>query len=297
MQPAAKENPGGEWLLPGDVQPDDPRGAMLYVHGGGFVLGSPASHRAIAARFAQLTGRPVLAAHYRLAPEHSFPAALEDLQSTWRALTLDGERPIALAGDSAGGWLALALACYAATAGLRRPTGLALFSPLVELARAERALADDMLLPPGFVQQGIAAWRGDIPASDPRFDLLDASLAGLPPVYLAFDRDEALADDALYDAVAPTPEAEDGRAVLLAESFGVESLADQPRVEADDEFDESTGFALGHRFDGGLAAEERELIDLPDAADDGAVRADDDGVAGLESLVAPRSHRVVAPAD
>jgi len=202
MQPAAEENPGGEWLLPGDVQPDDPRGAMLYVHGGGFVLGSPASHRAIAARFAQLTGRPVLAAHYRLAPEHSFPAALEDLQSTWRALTLDGERPIALAGDSAGGWLALALACYAATAGLRRPTGLALFSPLVELARAERALADDMLLPPGFVQQGIAAWRGDIPASDPRFDLLDASLAGLPPVYLAFDRDEALADDARRLAAA-----------------------------------------------------------------------------------------------
>lgn len=198
IQAAGDENPGGEWLLPGNVAVNDSRGAMLYIHGGGFVLGSPASHRGVAARLAQFTGRPVLAASYRLAPEHPFPAAVEDLQATWRALTLGGERPVALAGDSAGGWLALAVARYAMAAGLPLPVGLALFSPLVDLVHAEQAgaAAVDRLLPPGFVQQGIAAWRGDIPASDPRFDLLGESFAGLPPVFLAYDRDEALARDA-----------------------------------------------------------------------------------------------------
>lgn len=204
IQAAGGENPGGEWLLPDGIAPDDARGALLYVHGGGFVLGSPASHRGVAARLAQLTGRPVLAASYRLAPEHPFPAAVEDLQATWRALTLGGERPVALAGDSAGGWLALALVRYALAAGLPRPVGLALFSPLVDLVHAEQAgtAVADRLLPPGFVQQGVAAWRGDIPASDPRFDLLGESFVGLPPVYLAFDRDEALAGDARRLAAA-----------------------------------------------------------------------------------------------
>lgn len=196
--PAGEENPGGAWLLPPGVHADCPRGAVLYVHGGGFVLGSTISHRGIAAWLARSTGLPVLLAHYRLAPEHPFPAGLEDLQSAWQRLSLDGARPVGLAGDSAGGWLALALVAYAAGAGLPAPSGLALFSPLVDLAEAERdGDADtDTLLPAGFVTEGVRAWRGGIPAGDPRFDLLGALGAGWPPLFVAFDRDELLAPGA-----------------------------------------------------------------------------------------------------
>ena len=194
--PAGAENPGGEWFLPSGGSPDGPGGAVLYVHGGGFVLGSPASHRSVATRLARFTGAPVLLARYRLAPEAPFPAGLEDLRAAWLQITLGGARPVALAGDSAGGWLALALALEAGVAGLPRPTGLALFSPLIDLAAAEAAAGADLMLPPGFVPEGVRAWRGELPAADPRLDLLGGSLAGLPPLFLAFDRDEMLAPGA-----------------------------------------------------------------------------------------------------
>lgn len=196
--PAGAENPGGEWWLPPGVAPDTERGAVLYIHGGGFMLGSPASHRGVAARLARQTGLPVLAAHYRLAPEHAYPDGLEDLQLAWRRITCGGARKVALAGDSAGGWLALALAHYAAAAGLPRPFGAALFSPLVDLSGAAHIApaAHDLMLPPGFVAESIAAWRGGLPADDPRFDLLGAQLAELPPLFISHDRDELLAGDA-----------------------------------------------------------------------------------------------------
>jgi epsilon-lactone hydrolase len=196
--PAGEESPGGEWWLPAGVERDSRRGAVLYIHGGGFMLGSPRSHRGVAARLARCTGLPVLAAHYRLAPEHAYPAGFEDLQLAWRRITLGGARRVALAGDSAGGWLALALAHYAAAAGLPRPFGAALFSPLVDLPGAGHIspAAGDLMLPPGFVAESVAAWRGDLPAGDPRFDLLGAPLAELPPLFISYDRDELLAGDA-----------------------------------------------------------------------------------------------------
>jgi epsilon-lactone hydrolase len=202
--PAGDENPGGEWLLPRHRTPDDTGGALLYLHGGGFVLGSPISHRAVAARLAHITGLAVLLAHYRLAPEHRFPAGLEDARHAWRELCRNGARPAALAGDSAGGWLALALVLAETAAGGPRPKGLALFSPLVDLAGAEAIPpeADDLLLPPEFVVEGARAWRGDLPVGDPRLELLGAPLDGLPPVFIAFDRDEALAADARRLAAA-----------------------------------------------------------------------------------------------
>jgi epsilon-lactone hydrolase len=197
---AGRENPGGEWLLPDDARVESRRGAVLYVHGGAFVLGSPSSHKAVAAQLGRNTGLPVLLARYRLAPEHPFPAALEDLQAAWEHITLAGTRPVGLAGDSAGGWLALALALHAAGASLPRPAGLALFSPLVDLAAAEAAAIAspraDLMLPGGFVTEGLRAWRGELPADDPRLDLLARPLSGLPPLFVSFDRDEILADGA-----------------------------------------------------------------------------------------------------
>lgn len=194
--PAGAANPGGEWWLPRGARPDSPRGAVLYLHGGGFVLGSPATHRAVAARLALATGAPVLLAHYRLAPEDPYPAGLEDVQQAWWQISRGGARPVGLAGDSAGGWLALALALYAAAAGLPRPAGLALFSPLLDLGAATSPGPEDLVLPASFLADGVRAWCGAIPASDPRLDLLAAPLAGLPPTFVSFDREERLAADA-----------------------------------------------------------------------------------------------------
>jgi epsilon-lactone hydrolase len=193
---AGRENPGGEWLLPAGTTPDSARGAVLYVHGGGFVLGSPATHRGIAAHLARLVRLPVLAVHYRLAPEAPYPAALQDVEAAWERIN-HGNRPVAVAGDSAGGWLALALALRAESADLPRPAGLALFSPLLDFPRAAAGSLKiaDAMLPRGFVTEGIDAWRGGIATEDARFDLLGARLDRLPPMFLSFDADELLADD------------------------------------------------------------------------------------------------------
>jgi epsilon-lactone hydrolase len=186
--------PVGTWWLPAGTTPDCPRGAWLYLHGGGFVLGSPATHRAVAASLARASGRPVFLLDYRLAPEHPYPAALDDALTAWRWLARDAARPVTVAGDSAGGWLALALAQRLAAGAPPKPAGLALFSPLLDLVAAERP-AEDFMLPAAFVAEGVRAWRGRLPADDRRLDLLGGGVAGLPPVFLGFDRDERLAAD------------------------------------------------------------------------------------------------------
>ena len=96
----------GEWVSAGAPG----RGVVLYLHGGGYVAGSPATHRPITAALARLTGRRVFSLDYRLAPEYRFPAALDDAMAGYRWLLRQGTPPgsVALAGDSAGGGLVLA---------------------------------------------------------------------------------------------------------------------------------------------------------------------------------------------
>lgn len=197
VHPAGPEYPGSDWLLPaGQGAADTTAGpALLYLHGGGFVLGSPRSHRPIAATLARATRRPVLLLDYPLAPEHPFPAAPDHILRAWERLTEHGSRPAALAGESAGGWLALWLAQEVIATGLPRATALALFSPLLDPGRAVAAGRGDLMLPAGFVAEGIGAFCGRLPPGDPRFNLLDRAMAGLPPTFLACDADELLADD------------------------------------------------------------------------------------------------------
>jgi acetyl esterase/lipase len=111
-------------------------GSILYLHGGAYCVGSPATHRALTSRLARVTGLPVFAADYRLAPEHPYPAALDDAIAAYRALRADG--PVILMGDSAGGGLALATALALRDAGAPAPAALALFSPWVDLANPAR---------------------------------------------------------------------------------------------------------------------------------------------------------------
>jgi monoterpene epsilon-lactone hydrolase len=108
-------------------------GAMLYLHGGGYAGMSARTHRAITGGFAR-RGLRVFAPDYRLAPEHRFPAALDDAVAAWRALRTEVEGPIFVAGDSAGGGLAASLLLRLRDLGEAGPTGACLFSPWTDLA-------------------------------------------------------------------------------------------------------------------------------------------------------------------
>jgi cation diffusion facilitator CzcD-associated flavoprotein CzcO/acetyl esterase/lipase len=190
----------GEWLHHGDT-PAARAGHLLYLHGGAYCVGSAATHRALTSRLAQTTGLPVFVANYRLAPEHRFPAALEDALAVYRALRERG--PVVVGGDSAGGGLSLSLALALREAGERLPDVLLLLSPLADM-QPEHMPEE----PPGEAMLS-AAWAEDCarhylgdPSSptDPRAWMtspLRADLRGLPPTLIQVGTDEMLHDQAL----------------------------------------------------------------------------------------------------
>ena len=113
----------GEWCRSTQA-PSSPPGVVLYLHGGAFCIGSPETHRALTARLARITGLPVFSLDYRLAPEHPYPAGLDDAIAAFCSLSAEGTgRPVILAGDSAGGGLALSTALALRDRGLPLPAG------------------------------------------------------------------------------------------------------------------------------------------------------------------------------
>jgi len=194
------------WLSAPGVAPGR---VLLFVHGGGYSLGSLRSHGELAARLGRAAGMRVLFPEYRLAPEHPFPAAAEDVRSVWRWLRdvqgLPAES-IALCGDSAGGALILGLLTTLRDAGEDLPAAAALMSPHVDLTAsgasiAERA-ADDPIFTPEMIR-GIAATY--LAGADPRSPLaspLFADLKGLPPLLVLAGTAELLLSDSQRLAAA-----------------------------------------------------------------------------------------------
>ena len=187
----------GEWVRQRDLQ-DGP--VLLYLHGGGYTLGSPRTHRALASHIAATARCQVLVPEYRLAPEHPYPAAVEDAVAAYRCL-LDrvGADRIALAGDSAGGGLALCTALALRDAGLPLPRSLVLLSPWTDLSLSgetiDRLDTVDPMLRRAWLQRAGDAYRGDLAATDPRVSPLHASLDGLPPMLIQVGSDEILLSD------------------------------------------------------------------------------------------------------
>ncbi|MGO9430943.1 alpha/beta hydrolase [Rhodoblastus sp.] len=172
--------------------------ALLFLHGGGFLIGSPRSHRSITGRLAKLTGAEVFVPDYRLAPEHPFPAALDDALACYRALLDKGYPPerIAVAGDSAGGGLALSLCLRLRAVSVPQPGCVALISPWADLTLTRLApIANDALLRPAWLAQGAAAYLRGRSAEDPLASPLAGDLAGLPPVMIESASEEILRDD------------------------------------------------------------------------------------------------------
>jgi acetyl esterase/lipase len=190
----------GEWVETNRSARDR---LLLYLHGGGWFMGSPRTHRSIVADLVRTSGIRGLTLAYRLAPEHPYPAALDDCVAAYEGLLASGMAPgrIVLAGDSAGGNLALALLLRLRDARRPLPSGTVLLSPVTDLTMSGASHTTRKALDPYFAKASIEPiLERYVPAGqelDPYLSPLQADLSGLPPMLVHVGDHEVLRDDAL----------------------------------------------------------------------------------------------------
>lgn len=180
---------------PGEPGP----GTVLYLHGGAYVSGSLVSHQGLVARLALSAKTTVHALDYRLGPEHPFPAAVDDAVAAFRELDEAGLGPIAIAGDSAGGGLALAALLALRDAGGTQPVCAVALSPWADLTQSGGSygtrLGVDPLLTRDALAEAAEMYLGGADPTDPLASPLLGDLSGLPPVMLEVGDGEVLLDD------------------------------------------------------------------------------------------------------
>lgn len=184
---------------------DDPgrRSALLWIHGGGFVIGGHATHGPLAAHLAISAGADVYLPSYRLAPEHPFPAATDDVFRAYEHVLARGHDParVAIGGDSAGGALAILAALEIREMDLPSPAAMVLLSPVTDLALSgasvETKRRRDPMLRADWLRFSYRSFAGSLSLTDPRISPLYADLHGLPPTLLQVGEEEILLDDSL----------------------------------------------------------------------------------------------------
>ena len=178
----------------------DQERAILYLHGGAYLLGSPRTHRGLAAQISIAGRAPVHLLDYRLGPEHPHPAGLEDALAAYRELT-EAHDPssIAIVGDSAGGGLAVALAARLRNSGEDLPAGLALLNGWFDLTCSGPSMnfnrSRDAGLSREWALEGGELYRGEADPLDPELSVLRADLSGLPPTYVQVGTHDLLLSD------------------------------------------------------------------------------------------------------
>src|SRR6202140_1716393 len=189
----------GLWVDPASSRSDE---AILHLHGGWFSAGSAKAYRHLVGHIAARAGTRAFVPDYRLAPEHPFPAAVDDVLATYRGMYDRGIRRIAITGDSAGGNLALVLAsCVAANAApaKRFLVGAAPLSPVTDLTLSGATYETRADADPYFTRQQVAelvhAYLGSADANDPLASPLHGRFSGLPPIRIDVGDDEVLLDD------------------------------------------------------------------------------------------------------
>jgi acetyl esterase/lipase len=181
----------------------EPRHVVLYFHGGVYVLGGAAQAAGLASQVGRQAGAKVISVGYRLAPEHPHPAAVDDALAAYRALLDNGTAPadIVLAGESAGGGLAVAALVSARDHGLPRPAAAYLMSPYADLTLAGTTMQSkreaDVLMSPPALQARVADYTAGQDAALGLISPIFADLSGLPPLLIQAGTHEVLLDDAV----------------------------------------------------------------------------------------------------
>ncbi len=191
---------GAEWLHPQDAHKER---VLLYLHGGGYVIGSPHTHRALAGKIAKGISANCLLIDYRKAPENPYPAALEDVFHSYIYLLEQGYDPenIVVAGDSAGGGLAIALQYELREHHIALPLCSVLLSPYLDLTHTGESLKhnakNDRFLDVFEMRKWAAMYAGDHDISDPLISPLFGDFSDLPPILVQASMSEVLYDDSV----------------------------------------------------------------------------------------------------
>jgi epsilon-lactone hydrolase len=190
----------GELAVESICAVDVPTRAILYLHGGGFFMGSPASYRNRAMRLSFRCHAEVFVPAYRLAPEQPYPAALDDALAAWKLIeTLRPNEPLFVAGDSAGGGLSLSLLVRLRDLGLAMPNGAVLLSPWTDLAVSGASVDGNRGKDLWFTREHLETWAsyylGKADAHSPYVSPVFAELSGLPSLLLLVGQNELLLDD------------------------------------------------------------------------------------------------------
>jgi monoterpene epsilon-lactone hydrolase len=197
-QPLSAGGVPAEWI---DAPGADSSRAVLYLHGGGYVMGSLKSHRDLMGRISRAARARVLGLDYRLAPEHPFPAAVDDGVAGYRFLLSQGFQPsrLAIAGDSAGGGLTIATLVSARDSGVAMPAAAVCLSPWVDLEGTGESMKTRLQVDPIASPQGThllaQAYLGNRSLRTPLASPLYADLKGLPPLLIQVGDHEVLLDD------------------------------------------------------------------------------------------------------
>jgi epsilon-lactone hydrolase len=197
LEPINEARVQGWWVEPKGAPSNH---ALLYIHGGGYVMGSARAYRGFASQIARRAGAPALVIDYPLAPETTLPLATRAVLAAWDWLRARGIDEIALVGDSAGGGLTLAtLAALRDRPGGGRPVAAVVFSPWADLAFTGRSMTDaavvDPLISEDYLRRCAQQYLGGQDPRDPRASPLFGDLAQLPPLLIQVGTDERLLDD------------------------------------------------------------------------------------------------------
>lgn len=190
----------GRWIVAAGAG----HGVIMFLHGGGFTLGSSYGYRSLAARISSVTGRRVFVADYSLAPENPFPAGYDDALAVYRGLVKDegvDPKDIVLMGDSAGAALALSALLGVRENGDRLPAALVAIAPFADLTLSGESFArfddDPITGGPEIMAHMASLYAGDVALTDWRISPLFGSLDGLPPILLQVASGERLLDDSV----------------------------------------------------------------------------------------------------
>jgi acetyl esterase/lipase len=215
---------GGVPVIFIDIVGVEPGGIIFHIHGGGFALGSATGSVGLASSLARKTGMRAVSADYRLAPEHPYPAALQDVTAAYRALAgqAGSAEQIVVSGESAGGNLAIELLIAGKAEGLTMPAAALLLSPMTDLTATGSSYAGKAHADPAISAQAIRTRAADYLAgtdpADPLVSPIFADLSGLPPLLIQAGSHEVLLDDATRLAAKA---AADDVAVILDITPGV----------------------------------------------------------------------------